>query len=215
MKKNHLLLLLTFSINSVFADSPLTATDFGNAYLDIPIVQQAFSSKGRITNEMMEYIDDDTNPLDVKLAVINSLGWDHKGMMISKIFFMYVINKKKYKDDFGGDYMAFRWYATSDELICYAYMRAMDNYFDVVEAFDIAGEALRKSPDSFAVNMIYNLIKSQGLTEFGEYCYASKMFLTLKNNPKLKIDMRKESMSYVFEYMTSVGENCKTNYFYK
>ncbi len=37
----------------------------------------------------------------------------------------------------------------------------------------------------------------------------------LKDNPKLKMDMRKESMSYVFEYMTSVGENCKTNYFYK
>jgi hypothetical protein len=122
---------------------------------------------------------------------------------------MYVMKKKKYKTDFSGEYMAFKWYATSDELICYAYMRAMDNYFDVVEAFEIAGDALRKSPDSFAVNMIYNLIKAQGLTDFGENCYASKLFLSLKDNPKLKMDMRKESMSYVFEYITSAGENCK------
>jgi hypothetical protein len=209
MKKTLLILLFTFSINSVFADSPLTSTDFCNAYLGIPIVQEASKSKGRITNEMMEYIDNDANPLEVKLAIINAIGWDHKGLTNSKLFFMYVMKKKKYKTDFSGEYMAFKWYATSDELICYAYMRAMDNYFDVVEAFEIAGDALRKSPDSFAVNMIYNLIKAQGLTDFGENCYASKLFLSLKDNPKLKMDMRKESMSYVFEYITSAGENCK------
>ena len=209
MKIKLLLLLFTFSINSVFADSPLTYTNFSQAYIDIPIVQEASLSKGRMTLEMMNYIDDDDKPLDVKLAIINAIGWDHKGLMNSKLFFMYVMKKKKYKTDFSGEYMAFKWYATSDELICYAYMRAMDNYFDVVEAFEIAGDGLRKSPDSFAVNMIYNLIKSQGLTDFGENCYASKMFLTLKDNPKLKMDMRKESMSYVFDYMTSIGENCK------
>jgi hypothetical protein len=215
MKKLFLILIFTFSINSVFADSPLTSSVFYQAYLDMPIVQEAFKSKGKITNEMMEYIDNDANPLDIKLAIINAIGWDHNGLINSKIFFMYVMKNKKYKTDFSGDYMAFRWYATTDELICYAYMKAMDNYFDVVDAFDIASDALKKSPDSFAVNMIYNLIKCQGLTAFGEYCYASKMFLTLKDNPKLKMDMRKESLSYVFEYMTSIGENCKTNYFYK
>jgi hypothetical protein len=211
MKQTLLLLLFTFSINSVFADSPLTYTDFYKAYMDVPMVQEALKSKGKITNEMMEYIDNDTNPLDIKLAIINAIGWDHKGLINSKIFFKYVINNKKYKTDFSGDYMAFKWYATRDELICYSYMRAMDNYFDVVDAFEMAGEAVRKYSDSFSVNMIYNLIKSQGLTAFGENCYASKMFLTLKDNPKLKIDMRKESMSYVFEYMMSIGENCKTN----
>jgi hypothetical protein len=119
------------------------------------------------------------------------------------------MNKKKYKSDFGGDFSAFKWNATRDELICYSYMKAMDNYFDVVYAFEIAGEAQRKYPDSFAINMIYNLIKSQGLTAFGEYCYASKMFLTLKDNPKLKMDMKKESLSHVFEYMEEIGKDCK------
>jgi hypothetical protein len=90
-------------------------------------------------------------------------------------------------------------------------MKSLDNYFDVVDAFEIAGEAVRKYPDSFAVNMVYNLIKSQGLTSFGEYCYASKLFLTLKDNSKLKMDMRKESLSYVFEYMEDIGKKCKTN----
>ena len=211
MKKIFLILLTIFCLNSVFADSPLTSTDFGNAYLDIPIVQKAFVSKGSITNEMMDYIEDDANPLGVKLAIINSLGWDHKGVMLSKIFLMYVIKKKNYQSEYNNDYLAFKYYATRDELICYAYMKALDNYFDVVDAFEIAGEALRKSPDSFAVNMIYNLIKAQGLTSFGEYCYASKLYLEMKNNPNLVMDIRRESLSYVFEYMTSIGENCKTN----
>jgi hypothetical protein len=59
MKKYFVLILLTLSINSVFADSPLTSTDFSQSYLDIPIVKEAFTSKGRITLEMMDYIDDD------------------------------------------------------------------------------------------------------------------------------------------------------------
>ena len=209
MKKKLLFLLLTFSLNSVFADSPLTSTDFYKAYMDISIVQEASISKGIITNEMMTYIDDDANPLDVKLAIINAIGWEHKGMMMSKMYFMFVMNKKKYKTEFGGEFSAFKWNATRDELICFSYMKALDNYFDVVDAFEMAGEAVRKYPDSFAVNMIYNLIKAQGLTAYGEFCYASKLFSSLKDNPKLKMDMRKESMSYVFEYMDDIRKNCK------
>ena len=211
MKKTLLILIFSISINTVFADSPLTSTDFYKAYLEVPMVKEALSSKDIISNGIMEYINDDANPLDVKLAIINAIGWDHKGMMISKMYFMTVMQKKKYKSDFGGEYSAFESSATTDELICYSYMKALDNYFDVVDAFEMAGVAIRKSPDSFAVNMIYNLIKSQGLTSYGENCYASKLFLTLNNNPKLKMDMSKESMSYIFEYMNDIGKNCNTN----
>jgi hypothetical protein len=207
MKKLIILILLISQY--AFADSPLTYTDFYKVYMNVPMVQEASLSKGRITNEMMEYIDDDANPLEIKLAIINAIGWEHNGIMISKMYFMFVMNKKKYKTEFGGDFMAFKWYATRDELICYSYMKALDNYFDVVEAFDIAGDALRKSPDSFAVNMIYNLIKAQGLTDFGENCYASKTFSTLKDNPKINMDMKNEAMPFVFEYMDYIGKDCK------
>lgn len=211
MKKTLLLLLLTFSINSVFADCPLTSTDFYKAYMDVPMVQEASISKGKITTEMMDYIDNDTNPLEIKLAIINAIGWNVKGLTNSKKFFAYVINKKKYKTEFGGDFMAFKWYATRDELICFSYLKAMDNYFDVVDASEIASEAIRKYPDSFAVTMIYNLIKAQGLSMLGETCYASKLFQILKNNSNLKMDMKKESMSYIFEYLEGIGKDCKTN----
>lgn len=194
MKKILFIFILLVSFKSA-ADSPLTSTYFGKAYLDIPIVQEAFKSKGKITTEMLEFIDEENKPLDVKVAIINSLGWDNKGIMNSKIFFMHVMKKKNYQSEYGNDYTAFKWYATTDELITYAYLKAMDNYFDVTEAFDIASEALRKAPDSFAVNIIYNLIKCQGLTLFGESCYAAKLFMKIKDKTTLKMDMRKEAIS--------------------
>lgn len=207
MKK--LLILIILISQYTFADSPLTSTDFYKAYVDVPLVQEALNSKGKITNEMLEYIYSDTNPLEIKLAIINAIGWNVKGNKSSKLYFKFVMTKKKYKSDFGGDSTAFNWNATADELICYAYMKALDNYFDVSDAFSIAGLALKKNPNSFAVNMIYNLIKAQGLTAFGEYCSASKMFNTLKNNPKLTTDMKKEAMPFVFEYMDDIGKDCK------
>jgi hypothetical protein len=85
MTKTLLLILFIFSINSVFADSPLTSADFYKAYMDVSLVQEASASKARITNEMMEYIENDANPLEIKLAIINAIGWAHKGMMVSKM----------------------------------------------------------------------------------------------------------------------------------
>jgi hypothetical protein len=208
MKK--LLILIVLISQYTFADSPLTSTEFYKAYSDVPLVQDAMKCKGKMTNAMLEYIYAETNPLEIKLALINAIGWDVKGLKNSQTFFKYVIKKKNYKTDFGGDYTAFKWYATRDELICYSYLKAMENYFELADAFDIASEAQRKYPESFAVNMIYNLIKSQGLTAFGESCYASKTFSSLKNNPKLTMDMKKESMPFVFEYMDYIGKDCKT-----
>ena len=54
MKKIFLILLLTLTFNCAFADSPLTSTNFYKAYMDIPMVQEASLSKGRITNKIMD-----------------------------------------------------------------------------------------------------------------------------------------------------------------
>ena len=203
MKKLLIIFVFCFSINSVFADSPLTSTDFYRAYMDIPLISKTSQSDGVLTDEVFEYLNSE-NSIDKKIALINSLKWNIKGKNNAKLYFKKLAlihpdytNKNFFKK------------GTAEELICYAYLKAMDNYFDVTDAFEIAGEAVRKYPDSFAVNMIYNLIKSQGLTAFGEYCYASKLFLSLKDNPKFKMDMRKESTTYIFEYMEEIGKNCK------
>jgi hypothetical protein len=211
MKKLLISFLCFCTFQTAFADSPLTYTDFYPAYLDIPLVREASLSKGSITKEMLVYLESNNNPLDVKLAIINALGWNHKGIKNSAVFFNYVMDKKQYNTELGSDFTTFKWQASKDELVCYAYLRALDNYFNINDAFAIAVEALKKHPKDFTVNMIYNLIKAQGLTSVEENCYASRLFLSLKDNTTLQMDMRKESMSYIFAYMLDIGKNCNTN----
>ena len=207
MKKIYFLIVFTIAITNVFADTPLTETNFYKAYLDVPMIQQALKSKGRLTHDMVFYLANDTNALDIKIAIINALGWNHKGRGNSSSYLNYVVKTKKYKGE--AKSITFKWFATSDELICYAYLLSLDNYFDVVYANEIAQLALKKSPNSYAVNMIANLIKAQGLYLLGENCYAYKLFNELKTNSPLKIDMRNDAEKYIFEYMNSIGANCK------
>jgi hypothetical protein len=207
MKKIYFLIVLTISITNVFADSPLTSTNFFKAYLDVPLVQQALKSKGKLTHDMIFYLANDTNALDIKLAIINALGWNHKGRGNGTSYLNYVVKTKKYKGE--AKSITFKWFATSDELIFYAYLLSLDNYFDVVDANEIAQLALKKSPNSYAVNMIACLIKSQGLFLLGEECYSFKLYNTLKTNTQLKMDVRNDAEKYIFEYMDSIGANCK------
>jgi hypothetical protein len=208
MKKIFFLIAFTIiSVANVIADSPLTETNFYKAYLDVPMVQQALKSKGRLSHEMILYLANDTNALDIKLAIINALGWNHKGRGNSSSYLNYVVKTKKYKGE--AKSITFKWFATSDELTCYSYLLSMDNYFDIINANEIAQLALKKSPNSYAVNMIACLIKSQGLFLLGEECYSFKLFNTLKTNNQLKMDMRNDAEKYLFEYMNSIGTNCK------
>lgn len=207
-------LLITFvvlilQINSAKADSPLTSTIFYKAYLDVPMVQEALNSKGKITNELLEFISNETNALDIKLAVVNAIGWDHKGISNSKLFLKYIVKKKRYKSNFENINMDFKINATADELICFAYLRALDNYFDVDYAFTIANESLKKLGNSCSINLVTNLIKAQVLFSIEESCLASHKLHSIQSNTQLIMDMRKDAVDYFFEYIDSVTKNCR------
>lgn len=198
-----------FLIESSFADSPLTSTNFYNSYLDVSIVKEASLSKGRITNNILKYLVNEQNPLDVKLAIINALGWNHKGVNNSKVFFNYVMNLKDYKSNkIVSSFTNFKWSASRDELICFAYLKSLDNYFNIDDAFTIASEAQRKYPNFLTVNFVFNLLKAQTITSVGEYCFASKLFLAFKTK-NLEIDMRNEAFNDIFSYMIEIGKDCK------
>lgn len=77
MKKLLLILsLLLVSIVGGYADSPLTSTDFYRVYLDVPEVKKAAENPGKLTRELMEYLRDDNNPLDKRIAVVNAVGFN-------------------------------------------------------------------------------------------------------------------------------------------
>src|SRR5690606_14277020 len=117
------------------ADSPLTSTNFSSAYADLEIIQIAKAQNGVLNDELMSYLVSTKNPVDVKLAVINELGWDFNGKNNYDLFMAYLksngYKKEKKIAKKGG----------ADLLICIAYIKAMDNYFQVSDAISWAKKA--------------------------------------------------------------------------
>lgn len=72
------LVIMAFQIS--YADSPLTSTEFYKAYLDVPIVKASSDNPKKLSDEAKAYLYDENNPLDVKIALINALGWDIDGL---------------------------------------------------------------------------------------------------------------------------------------
>ena len=150
----------------------------------------------------------DTNPLDVKLAVINAIGWSNKGLKNSQVFLNHIIKTKKYQSEANRKSITFKWNATADELTCYAYLMAMENYFDVTDANKIAQLALKKKPNSLAVNTIAGLIKAHGFFLLDETCFAYTQYINLTSGSNLEVDIRQDASDMIRFYIKSLNHNC-------
>ena len=60
------------------ADS-ITSTTISKAYKNSKIIQVASKAKGKLTDELMDYLIDKRNPIELKMALINELGWEFNG----------------------------------------------------------------------------------------------------------------------------------------
>ena len=205
MKVKPLILTIftTLLLSSVAnADSPLTSTEFSKAYLNEPILVKASKVKGKLSNELMIYLTDETKPVDVKMALINKLGWNAKGKNNASIFLKYLIQEKTYlnKEDFFEN-------GKADHLLCFSYLTAMDDYNDVTDAIRYSGYALSKNPKNFTCQMISALIYAQKVI-YSDRCQVYKLTNEVRNNNSLIRDMRAEAISIIFEYMDLYKHNC-------
>lgn len=205
MKIKNLLLCICFFLiaHTSFADSPLTSTPFYKGYLDIAIIKNAAKSNGTITEQQLQFLTNSKNPIAVKLALINSLGWNVKGKSNAPNYLAYLFEKQPQLN-----YKNFINKATAEELICYAYLKAMDNYFDVQSASVFAKQALRKAPTSYSIHLIGTLIQVQGINSKNWCDIYTKMNQVLTNK-KLKDDFRPISVKAVFSYTDGYKEYCK------
>ncbi len=184
------------------ADSPLTSTDIYKAYLNNPMVKKT-PLMGILNLELMAYLSDPVAPLEVKVAVINKLGWDTNGKKNAALFFNYLKVQQGYQTEFD-----FTNNGSSADLICYAYLKAMDDYFDVKQALIIATKASEKEPNSFSVNFITQLIQAQDIF-LKDGCKAYQALAKVSNNKELLLDMKQEAIEIVFEYMNLYKKYCK------
>lgn len=205
MKKWIYTLLLLCVLTPALADSPLTSTNFSDAYLDDPTVTKAGETGGLLNDELMNFLIDDRQAIDVKMAVINKLGWAIEGKKNAETFRKFLFAKKKYKND-----KVFGKKASADELICYAYLKALDNYSDVKVALEFAEKAEKKRADSYTIRIIAGLIRAQSFFDTS-WCNLYKATDAVRQNQSLRADMRSSAIEIIFEYMDLYADSCKEN----
>ena len=204
MKKRALFLTLigVMAVRmTLLADSPLTSTEFNRPYSEEPAVIEA--GNGVLTPTLASFLADERNPIDLRMAVINRLGWNTEGTLNDFVFLEYLKENRGYKDL--NDLME---RGSADELLSMAYIRAMADYFDVTLAIQIAEKAVSKNPGSFTFNIILALIKAQTkLTEF-DWCEVYNLTNRVREDSSLVQDMKPEAMTWIYGYMDGYKEYC-------
>lgn len=205
MKIKNLLLCICFLFiaNTSFADSPLTSTPFYKGYLDIAIIKTASKSNGKIIAQQLQFLTNVKNPIAIKLALINSLGWDTKGKYNAPVYLAYLFEKQPQLN-----YKNFINKATAEELICYAYLKAMDDYFNVKSASAFAKKAIHNAPTSYSIHLIGTLIQVQGVNS-KNWCNIYANMNQVRINKKLQFDFRTKSVKAIFSYTDEYKDYCK------
>jgi len=203
MKPFSLLLSLLFLFQQVMADSPITSIDFKLAYQSAVIVQTASKTKGILSNELMNYLVDEKNPIALKIAVINQLGWDFNGKNNTSLFLDFLKKEPRYSSK-----ETLMTNASGDLLICIAYLKAMDDYFEVDEAIEYARKAKEKKADSYTIHMICAMIEGQKAM-VNEGCKVYQLANDVRKNKSLKKDMNRKARKLAFEYLVIYKKGCK------
>ena len=216
-----LIAVLSFN-HSVLADSPLTSTEISRAYLNVPIVIKASKAKGELTVALMKYLKKKSNPIAIKIAIINELGLNAIGGFVDEnsdfdslregvdrkdnasIFYEYLNKKKKYTT-----INKFLDQADGDELICIAYLKAMDNHDVIDEAFLFAKKAKIKNPNNYTTHIICALIEAQQAMDT-DWCLAYTTTNNVRTNKHLDKDLNTDAINIIFEYMDLYKKDCKT-----
>lgn len=201
--KGVLLLILLFVFPGISrADSPITATDFYEAYKDVKMVQRAHL-EGVMGVEIAEYLSSPENPIDHKAAVINALSWRFEGKNNAELYtyylgLLYHMSITELDTDF----------LSADEIFCLGYLIAMDDYFHPENAIVLLEEAQKMMKDSFTVSMVLALVKAQIAFE-QDWCEAWKIIEQVLQNADLKQDLRPEAKKIIVNYMILYREYCK------
>lgn len=177
-----------------YADSPLTSTPFYTAYMGAPEVKAASECGGTLTPALMKFLNSN-NSVAVKMAVINAIGWNFDGHANYELYKNYLGNKTG------------KGKRKAENLLCLAYLKALDNYFDCNEALKMADEALALNPTSYTFNIIHALIKAQVLFD-SSWCELWKATDSVRKNGALTKDMNEEAIRIIFEYMDLYNGEC-------
>lgn len=193
-------LLLTFTVS--WADSPLTSTHFADAYSDHPMVQMATQEmQYDIPTTLLNFLSDKNQPVDVRLAVINKIGWNFDGTTVGAQLCEYLMGRYKVKNE-----KKLVKKLDAGTLAVYAYAKAMSNYFDVTAASELGQLAVKKNKNkSFSVAMASALIDAQVYLD-SDWSMIYKLVANVLHDGSLNLDMRQEAIDSIMDYINLYNE---------
>ncbi len=196
--------LLVLPFVSTKADSPLTSTQWWEEYYQQPIIQTA---KTNGFNETIQnYLCDNKNSIDVRLAVVNCQGWDFEGYNRFKP--LLETYRKLYKLQGLTDEQVLK--SISPQTRCvFAYLLALDNYFDITQALSIAKSAWEQEPTSLAISMIYGLISAQYMMDNLQDDEIYPLVAGFAYNEHLKKDMSDYAVEQIMDYINLYKDNAE------
>lgn len=202
MKRLFTLITLMVAFTAAWADSPLTSTYFAEAYSEHPMIQLVGEGmQGELPTTLLNFLADKHAPVDVRLAVINKLGWNFDGTNFGNELGQYLMSRYGVKNE---KKLANKLDART--LAVYAYAKAMSNYFDVKDASNLAHKAVKKNKDkSLSVALIASLIDAQIYLDSD----WSKIYPVVNNvlhDGSLHLDMRQEAIDAIMEYIGLYSE---------
>jgi len=207
MKKLMTLAALMMMCTAVmWADSPLTSTNFSQAYATHPMVEMAAALEPGdfLPTKLLDFLADKESPIDERMAVVNSIGWAFEGHDGSGQLGDYLMKRYKVKSI---DKLVKK--LDAETLCVYAYSRAMSNYFEVSEAARLAHEAVKKNKNhSFTVAFIAALIDAQIYLD-SDWCAVYNVVADVAHDGSLKLDMEQGAIDIVMEYINLYKEYCK------
>ncbi len=188
-------LLLTFTAS--WADSPLTSTHFAEAYSDHEMVQTANElMQNDIPITLLNFLADKLAPVDVRLAVVNKIGWNFDGTTMGAQLCEYLMGRYHVKNE-----AKLVKKLDAKTLAVYAYAKAMSNYFDVKAASELGHMAVKKNKDkSFSVALISALIDAQHYLD-NDWSKIYPVVANVLHDGSLHLDMRQEAIDNIMDYI--------------
>jgi hypothetical protein len=193
-------LMLTFAVS--WADSPLTSTHFADAYSDHEMVQMANElMQNDIPTTLLNFLANKKEPVDVRLAVINKIGWNFDGTSMGEQLSQYLMGRYKAQNE-----KKLVKKLDAGTLAVYAYAKAMSNYFDVKAASELGHQAVKKNKNkSFSVAMASALIDAQIYLD-SDWSMVYKVVADVLHDGSLHLDMRQEAIDNIMEYINLYNE---------
>ena len=202
MKRLLTAIALMLAFTAGWADSPLTSTHFADAYSDHPMVQMADEMMQHdMPTTLLNFLANKNEPVDVRLAVINKIGWNFDGTTMGAQLGEYLMGRYGAKDE-----KKLVKKLDAGTLAVYAYAKAMSNYFDVKAASELGHQAVKKNKNkSFSVAMASALIDAQVYLD-SDWGMVYKVVADVLHDGSLHLDMRQEAIDKIMEYINMYNE---------